>query len=72
MAFNIISDFVLLLRQNKKATNFIDEEAFALIAGVASEQDWKEDQWIDFAEIYATNPEVVDFIEPKTDLVLQK
>ncbi|MDP3532896.1 MAG: hypothetical protein Q8S31_06365 [Alphaproteobacteria bacterium] len=71
-AFNIISDFVLLLRQNKKATNFIDEEAFALIADIASEQDWKEDQWIDFAEIYATNPEVVDFIEPKTDLVLQK
>ncbi|MDP1975844.1 MAG: hypothetical protein Q8K37_07745, partial [Alphaproteobacteria bacterium] len=70
-AFNIISDFVLSLRQNKKPTNFIDEEIFALIAGVASEQDWKEDQWIDFAELYAMHPEVIEFIAPKTDLVLE-
>ena len=69
--FNILSDFVLSLRQNKKPTNFIDEETFALIAAVASEQDWKEDQWIDFAELYTMHPQVIEFIAPKTDLVLE-
>ena len=62
-AFEIMSKFIIMQRQNKKTELFMTAEIFDKIGLHSRENSWKKEIWIDFAELYGEHPNVIDLLE---------